>query len=148
MYFGPGDGSCYSTGIATTLTEQAPPICCHCSRLISNRSNISEISTPEVCTAKATKVLPLYSPLGGELSLNQDLTGRLNIRTIRSMSLHSMMAKRLAPGYYLELPSTPVFSQMICDADCKSANNAIHLNRPLMVSFGIPGIRRPGDGKR
>jgi hypothetical protein len=64
------------------------------------------------------------------------------------MSLHSMMAKRLAPGCYLELPSTPVFSQMICDADCKSANNAIHLSRPLMVSFGIPGIRRPGDGKR
>ena len=148
MYFGPGDGSCYSTGIATTLTEQAPPICCHCSRLISNRSNISEISTPEVCTAKATKVLPLYSPLGGELSLNQDLTGRLNIRTIRSMSLHSMMAKRSAPGCWLELPSTPALNQAICDAGVKSANNAIHLSRPLVIFVQLPGSRRPVYGKR
>lgn len=37
---------------------------------------------------------------------------------------------------------------MICDADCKLATNAIRLSRPLMVSFGLPGIRRPGDGKR
>jgi len=37
---------------------------------------------------------------------------------------------------------------VICDAGGKSANNAIHLSRPLMIFAQLPGSRRPGDGKR
>lgn len=70
------------------------------------------------------------------------------MQTIRTMSLHSMMARRLAPGCCRELPRTPVFNQVICDAGGISANNAIHLSRPLMISVDLPGFRRPGDGKR
>ncbi|QNI69472.1 hypothetical protein CyaNS01_00312 [Cyanobium sp. NS01] len=37
---------------------------------------------------------------------------------------------------------------MICDAGEKSANNAIHLSRPLMIFVELPGHWRPGDGER
>jgi hypothetical protein len=59
-----------------------------------------------------------------------------------------MMERRLAPGCCRELPRTPVFNQVTCDADSKSANNAIHLSRLLMSSVDLPGFRRPGDGQR
>jgi len=64
------------------------------------------------------------------------------------MSLHSMMAMRLAPGCCLESQSTPASNQVICDAGGKSANNAIHLGRSLMIFVQLPGSRRPGGGKR
>lgn len=53
------------------------------------------------------------------------------------MSLRSMMAKRLALGCWLESLSTLVSNQVICDAGWKSANNAIHLSRPLMLFFNL-----------
>jgi hypothetical protein len=37
---------------------------------------------------------------------------------------------------------------VICDADGKSANNAIHLSRPPMFFVESPGSWRPGEGKR
>jgi hypothetical protein len=66
---------------------------------------------------------------------------------ILSMSLHSMMARRLAPGCCLESPSTLVLNQEICEEGVKSANNAIHLSRPQLINFDLPGSLRRGDGK-
>ena len=70
------------------------------------------------------------------------------MQTIRTMSLHSMMARRLAPGCCLESPSTPALNQVICDAGVKSANNAIHLSRLIMFFADLPCSLRPDDGKR
>lgn len=37
---------------------------------------------------------------------------------------------------------------VIYETGSKSANNAIHLSRPLVILVDLPGSRRPGDGKR
>jgi hypothetical protein len=64
------------------------------------------------------------------------------------MSLHSMMARRLAPGCCLESPSILALNQVICDDGGTSVNNAIHLSRRHMLFVDLPGALRPGDGKR
>ena len=87
-------------------------------------------------------------PSDGDSTVRHDRTRRLNVQAIRTMSLRSMMARRLAPGCCLESPSTLASNQEICDAGGQSANNAIHLSRPLTILVELPGSRRPGDGKR
>jgi hypothetical protein len=70
------------------------------------------------------------------------------MQTIRTMTLHSMKAKRLAPGCCLESPSTLPLNQVICEAGGKSAKNAIHLGRPLKIFVELPGSLPATQGQR
>jgi predicted RNase H-like HicB family nuclease len=84
----------------------------------------------------------------GELSNSQDLTRPLNMQTIRTIYLHSMLARRLAQGCWLESPSTPALNQVICDKGGESSNSAIHLSRPLMFVVQLSSSRRPCHVRR
>jgi hypothetical protein len=67
-------------------------------------------------SAKARKVLAALQAIGWKLSVSYDRTKPLTVQTIRNMSLHFTMARRLDPECWLESPDTLALNLVICDA--------------------------------